>query len=302
MPHSAWEMTPTTHHNIYHYPATQPSRPLRQNHSEHWTFAPSHGTQAQDQSPNGLHQRSQWGMYYPSSQWRTHLGRSTWEPSREPRRRMWANVNFQEAALAIKRVIMFVKTLPNADDRANARCQIRKQQMQQAESCGSSSTSQAHQALSHPGANVYRPPMLCQQPPHLDVAVMHPNSAATNQNTTGADPAEFSALLPETVGSHTMPAPSPDILATETSLPSCCKMTMHPNTENTPNILEKIQEKFGKIGKKSDLHSFDTYSSPIPPRNTPALETNPPNPHEKTTLPNAENTSKIAKKNSKKFR
>lgn len=189
-----------------------------------------------------------------------------------------------------------MKTLPNADDRANARCQIRKQQMQQAESCGSSSTSQAHQALSHPGANVYRPPMLCQQPPHLDVAVTHPNSAATNQNTTGADPAEFSALLPETVGSHTIPAPSPDILATETSLPSCCKMTMHPNTENTPNIPEKIKEKFGKIGKKSDLHSFDTYSSPIPHRNTPALETNPPNPREKMTLPNAENTSKIAKK------
>ena len=302
MPHSAWEMTPTTHHNIYHYPATQPSRPLRQNHSEHWTFAPSHGTQAQDQSPNGLHQRSQWGMYYPSSQWRTHLGRSTWEPSREPRRRMWANVNFQEAALAIKRVIMFVKTLPNADDRANARCQIRKQQMQQAESCGSSSTSQAHQALSHPGANVYRPPMLCQQPPHLDVAVTHPNSAATNQNTTGADPAEFSALLPETVAPIQCPPPP----LTFWPLKRASRAAARWQCTQIRKILQLFWKKYKKNSEKSGKNPIYTRSTPIhlpyPPATLPPSKRTPQTPVRRRHFQMRKIPRKSRKKNSKKFR
>ena len=88
------------------------------------------------------------------------------------------NIDFREAALAIERVIAFAKMLPNKDNGTNVRCWIWKWQTQQAELCGSLMMSQALLPLPHPGTNMFRPPMLHKQPPHLNLAILHPNLAS----------------------------------------------------------------------------------------------------------------------------
>ena len=106
-------------------------------------------------------------------------------------------MDFREAAEAICQVIMFARSLPHVMNNSwNTERQIQQHETQQAESCQLttsweqdpwlsellrtqppvSSATSSHQTrdlslipLPRSGANAYQPPMLCKQPPHLNL-------------------------------------------------------------------------------------------------------------------------------------
>ena len=80
--------------------------------------------------------------------------------------------------------------------------------------------------LPHPGTNAYRPPMLREQPPHLDLVTRNPDSVTTHQNTT-------------------------------TAMATC------PNLEKTLDIPKKFQENSGKFRKNFKECAADTRTLPL---------------------------------------
>ena len=79
---------------------------------------------------------------------------------------------------AIHEAIDFVCALPQQTNNCtNAECQIWQCETQQAKLCQSTTSPQV--SLPHPGTNVYRPPMLWDQPPHLDLATYSPSEQTT---------------------------------------------------------------------------------------------------------------------------
>ena len=117
----------------------------------------------------------------------TYLGKSTWAPNGNPRRGMFTNVNLCKAAEAIEHVIAFMKMLPKTDNSANVKHRIWQWQSWLAKPLGTQSTSPAPLppvSLPPPGVGAYRPPMLHEQPPHLDLVTGNLDSVTTHQNTT----------------------------------------------------------------------------------------------------------------------
>ena len=83
-------------------------------------------------------------------------------------------VDFKEAARAIRKVIDFACALPRrTNNHMNAECQIQQREIRRAESCQSTTSREQEPRLSPiplppPGVRAYRPPMLRKAPPHLE--------------------------------------------------------------------------------------------------------------------------------------
>ena len=163
-------------------------------------------------------------------------------------------VDVHEAAEAIRQVIAFAQSLPHVtNNRRNAERWIWQRETQRAKSCQltmsweqeprlsellwtqppvSSATSSCQTwdlsliPLPRPGANAYRPPMLCKQPPHLNLVTRNSDSVTTHQNTTAAT--------------------------------ATC-----PNSEKSLDIPENFQENSGKFRKIFEECAADTPTLPL---------------------------------------
>ena len=163
-------------------------------------------------------------------------------------------MDFCKATEAIHQVITFAWSLPHVmNNSQNVEHLIRQCETQQAKSCQSTTSWEQDPRLSkllqtqplvslatslcqtwdlspiplpRPGANVYRPPMLHEQPPHLNLVTRNPDSVTTHQNTTAAT--------------------------------ATC-----PNLEKLLDIPEKIQENSGKFREKIEECAADTPTLPL---------------------------------------
>ena len=156
-------------------------------------------------------------------------------------------MDFREAMEAICQVIAFAWSLPHVtNNRWNAECWIWQRGTQQAELRQSTMSQEWLPPISlpPPGVGTYRPPMLCEQPPHLDLVTGNPDSVTTHQNITMARSVEPMLLASEADDIHEAPTPSSDISVIETNLLDCHETTTCPNSEKSLDIPEKFQENF----------------------------------------------------------
>ena len=154
---------------------------------------------------------------------------------------MFTNVNLREAAEAIEQVIAFAKMLPKTDNGANAKRRIRQRQSWLAKPLGTRSTSPAPLppvSLPPPGVGAYCPPMLREQPPHLDLVTGNPDSVTTHQNTTAARSTQPTLLASEAGDIHEAPTPSSDTPA----IKGCAvdTLTLPLSQEQEVDLLEQI--------------------------------------------------------------
>ena len=156
--------------------------------------------------------------------------------------------------------------LPKTDNGTNAKCQIRQWQSWLAKPLGTRSTSPAPLplvSLPPPGVGAYHPPMLREQPPHLDLVTGNLDSVTTHQNTTMACSAQPTLLASEADDIHEAPTPSSDISIIEMNPLDCHETTTCPNPEKSLDIPKKIQENSGKFRKIFEGCVADTLTLPL---------------------------------------
>ena len=117
--------------------------------------------------------------------------------------------------------------------------------------------------LPPPGVGAYRPPMLHEQPPHLDLVTRNPDLVTTHQNTTTACSAQPTLLASEASNIHKAPTPSSDTSAIETNLLDCHETATCPNSEKSQDIPKTFQENSGKFRKNSEECVADTPTLPL---------------------------------------
>ena len=229
-------------------PATQTAYLGYQNSLKHPMFAPARLTFMHSHQRSTGHLSEQRSLYSPPRQC-TYLGtRSKWWM------RGWreteTDINFKEATRAICQVIEFACALPlpwQTNNQMNAECQIRQQKTWQTDT-GSSATVSPQPtrilspaplppvSLPHPDTNAYQPPMLHEQPLHLDLVSWNPDLVTTHQNTTAACSAQSTQLAFKANDIHEAPTPPSDTSVIEMNLLDHRKTVTCPNSDKCPDI------------------------------------------------------------------
>ena len=118
-------------------------------------------------------------------------------------------------------------------------------------------------SLPPPGVGTYRPPMLREQPSHLDLVTRNPDLVTTHQNTTAARSAQSTLLASKADDIYKAPTPLSNTSVIETNLLDHHETATCPNLEKSLDILENFQENSGKFRKNFEECAADTPTFPL---------------------------------------